>query len=522
MSHPDVWLRTTQIGSSLAVTDAEANSALSFVRFKWTLDWARNVSGFLRSVRPQRSFRQAGKHERGRGKGKGRERDDVGTRSMPSVSLARQRSIAIGVHERDKQKQRHTIRGLENRSVQDVSGTSWRHSSHHPIDHAKRPEPLPSGSGLGVEGSGSKPRRGSAPSHGSPKPDALNLPPASSHVASPRPIHTLPHHPSRTLRPMTPLITTPAASKTPSTLTPSPIPSDAEDRGRNRFSLSATNIYRWVTGRSGAPSPQETGTPALSSGATSPMTASSAIQDYRRASMTRELALRRSEDALNHRSSRKSSSSSGLLTLAMRAASWGEVGAHRASEDAQSVYSGEPNEETLDNDALFVGVGGYARSPVPSVPSGALSTVSSAASIGQPAFSAAQTFLHRGVDPPPTTDATARQRSHATSPLARSPRSGYNRSRSQLSQSSFDEYDNRSSLSGERTPSEADFGYTQASTSQIYEDDDDESDVDDMPLEVRTRRPSVSVTAASPSPSSPPRHNASHSRGRTVRPTICT
>ncbi|KAF7793710.1 hypothetical protein EIP86_004826 [Pleurotus ostreatoroseus] len=519
MSHPDVWLRKTQIRNSLTVTDTEANSALSFVRFKWTVDWARQVSNFIRGVRAQRSSRQIGKPaERSRGKGKGRERDDVGTRSMPSVSLSRQRSIAIGVHEREKQKQYNSMRGVANRSVQDVSGSSWRHSSHHPSHQPKKSEPVPSGSGLRVEGSGAKPRRGSAPSHGSPKLSVPAIPPASR-VASPRPV--LAHQSSRSPQPMTPIITTPSTSGTPSALTPSPIPSDLEERGRNRFSLSASSIYRWVTGRSGAPSPQEPGTPTLSSGATSPRTAPSAIQEYRRTSITRELALRRSEDALNHVSSRKSSSSSGPLTLAMRAASWGEVGTgYRRSEDMHSLHSGERNEETLDYDTRFIGVGGYAQSPVPSVPSGVLSTVSSTASLGQPAFNAAQALLQRGVDGPPAVDVAARPRSHATSPLARSPRSGYSRSRSQLSRSSYDEDDDRSSLSGEETPSEADFTGVQSHTSQMYhDDDDDESDIEDMPLEVRTRRPSVSVAGVS---TSPPRRSDSQSRGRTIRPTICT
>ncbi|KAJ3559078.1 hypothetical protein NM688_g563 [Phlebia brevispora] len=415
MSHPDIWLRTTQMAGSIAATDAEASSALSFVRFKWTLDLARGISGFFRSVRPQRSLRPAEKPEKSRAKGKERQRDDLGTRSMPSV-LTRQKSITIGVHEREKQKRRGVLRSSANQSAQDVrqhrahdNRAGWRHSSHH----AKNSEPLPSGSGLRVEGSGPKPRRSSAP--GPANLDTLNIP-STSRIASPRPTHASSRQPNRSPHITTPIITTPSAT-TPSITTPSPLSSDTEDRGRNRFSLSASAMYRWVTGRSGAPSPQEMSSSALASGAVSPATAPSIIQDDRRLRTSRDLALRRSEDALHQASSRKSSSSSGPLTLAMRAASWGEVGVYRPSEDIQSIHSGEPNDETLDDETRFVGAGGYAQSPVPSLPSGVLSTVSSAASIGQPAFNAAQALLHRGGDGPPTIDLTSRPRSHATSPL---------------------------------------------------------------------------------------------------------
>lgn len=125
MSHPDLWLRTTQIGNTLGATDAEASSALSFVRFRWP-DISKGLSSLLRGVRPQRSFRQQpDKLERGR-KGKERERDDVGTRSMPVVSLSRQKSIAIGVHERDKQKRQHSVHRSAHQSSVDVSGSPWR------------------------------------------------------------------------------------------------------------------------------------------------------------------------------------------------------------------------------------------------------------------------------------------------------------------------------------------------------------------------------------------------------------
>ena len=203
MSSADEWIAKSQIGNSIRATDAEASSALSFVCFKWTVNLARAMTGFLRGVRPQRSIRQPDKPERSRNKGKERERDrdDVGTRSMPVVTLSRQKSIAIGAHEREKhrQKRKQVVQSGDHQISVDISQAEWRHSSHH----VKSSQPTASGSR--VEGSGSKPRRGSAPTNPPSMLDMLSVPPPSSRIASPQP-----KHPSKS-----PQITTPSSPSSP-------------------------------------------------------------------------------------------------------------------------------------------------------------------------------------------------------------------------------------------------------------------------------------------------------------------
>lgn len=231
----------------------------------------------------------------------------------------------------------------------------------------------------------------------------------------------------------------------------------------------------------------------------------------------RDLTARRSEDAFQQSRNRTANNA---FSIAMRAASWGEVGEYgRSGEDRASIYSGERPEEQLDADILLVGAGGIAQSPVPSVPSGVLSTVSSTVSLGPPVLSAAQAILHRadGAESPSVGDPALQDpnvlqrqgqyRSHATSPLAQSL---YSDSREHLVRgSSPSPYDDSaltsssssSSSSGSRTPSsDTDL---HPGMSQMYQEEDEESESEEnVPLEVRTRRPSWSTNDR---PSSPPR-----------------
>lgn len=503
MSHPEQWIRQTAISkSSLEATDDETSSAMSAVKFRWPRYFARGLYTLIRNVRPQRSFRRPPPPAIAAAQSI---KDDdpytrMGTRSMPQVELTRQRSIAIGVHEREKAKQQSQTRSPQprNKSSVDVrsqSGT-WRSSSASSYQSAAQPpSPLPS-----VEGSGSKPRRGSAPSI-SEKLEMLQIPGANypsspSRVSSPQP-------PSSVIDSVCPTPIYSVTSRSTSTDGPS---SASHERPRSRLSV-LTRLWKPYSRVSG-----ETST--LPSGSTSPLspTTPPGMESNRFAHMEnlpRDLTARRSEDAFQQSRNRTANAT---FNIAMRAASWGEVGEYgRPSEDQRSIYSGDRQEEQLDSDILLVGAGGVAQSPVPSVPSGILSTVSSTVSLGPPVLSAAQALLQRtdGTESPSVGDPASQDpnvlqrqgqfRSHATSPLAQSLCSN---SREQVNRSSstFEEqYDGSSSSEGSQTPSEPE---VHANTSRMYQDDDEESDPEEnAPLEVRTRRPSWGV---SDRPSSPP------------------
>lgn len=211
----------------------------------------------------------------------------------------------------------------------------------------------------------------------------------------------------------------------------------------------------------------------------------------------RDLSARRSEDAFRQRQQQ--------FSLAMRAASWGEVGEYARmpgdeEQDRGSLYSGgDRGEEPLDADVLLVGAGGVAQSPVPSVPSGVLSTVSSTVSLGPPVLSAAQALLQRveAVETPPSVSDPAVQdpnvirqyhRLHAMSPLAQSLRGS------------------------EDEESEED---GQPGMSELYREDDEESESEEnAPLEVRTRRPSWGTQER---PESPPRRTDMSRERPTIR-----
>jgi len=229
--------------------------------------------------------------------------------------------------------------------------------------------------------------------------------------------------------------------------------------------------------------------------------------------------------------------------MAMRAASWGEVGDYaRPSEDVMSLYSAERGDDALDDDTLLLGAGGIAHSPVLSIPTnGVLSTVSSIASLNlnvgatcapTPAtMSVAQALLQRNdvgelsfaADPAAQDHTTfARQprtRSRATSPLAQS---AYNPV--QLSIESVNPYDyDESSFEDDDEEDDDDddessYGEEvdlQPSTSQRYQEEDEESEEDgEVRLELRGRRPSQSASEMSPVRGADTPHRE--------RPMICT
>lgn len=392
---------------------------------------------------------------------------------MPHVELTRHQSAISAI---DKGKQPMRPQASRNKSSAELrtntKSLDWASSTSGGFNV---PE---------VGGSGPKPRRGSAPGQALSPLETLRVPTQSSRVSSPQ--------------------------RSPSVRSPStPHVNDLTDeRPRSRLSL----LVRWMIQKpaSWAPSNQ-TSTSTLPSGAVSP----SSVASGSRIPPARDLTQRRSEDAFNRMSAARND---GSLTQAMRAASWGEVGGYhsRPSEDMTSLYS-DHGEDGPDEDTYLVGFGGVAQSPVSTVPSAILSTVSSLGSLS-PApvpvpLSAAHILLQRAEgsssapEPPSAPDPAAldavflRQaqvRSHATSPLS------HHASEEEIevpqSPTFEDSEEGESDGSGERTPSEQDYA---PNTSVLYQEADEESDEDGAaPLEVKTRRPSWSVHSRS-RPTSP-------------------
>ncbi|KAI0695387.1 hypothetical protein BC835DRAFT_953157 [Cytidiella melzeri] len=509
MPHGEEWLRQTAIEKgSLAVTEDEASSAVSAVKFRWPRHFARGLYSLIRNVRPQRSFRRPPPPLAAT-----REEDRVGTSSMPHY-ITRQRSIAIGALDRDKLKHQHRPSQPRNKSSVDVRSQK----------QAAVPR-LASGEEWSRTDAGSCPRsrgqqqpwsvvddsNGQRSTAGHPTLDMLQIP-SPSHAASSSRVSS--PHPTASLSDS---VYSTVVSATSATRTG---PSDAQhgsggqqERPRSRLSM-LTRWWRPGSSVGGAPS-SEASTSTLPSGAASPLspTTSPAVEGPRQSihvqPWPRDLSSRRSEDAFQ-----PSSHAGGnpAFSIAMRAASWGEVGEYaRPTDDRTSIYSGERPDEALDAETFLVGAGGVAQSPVSSVPSGILSTVSSTVSLGPPVLSVAHALLQRveGSDSPAVSDPAmqdpnvlqrqSQYRSHAVSPLSQSLYGGSQEALSRSS-STFEGFQgSRSSRSG--TPS--DHGL-HPSTSQLYQEEDAETDSEeDLRLEVRTRRPSWSVTDPTNSP--PPR-----------------
>ena len=477
MPNADHWLRATNAdeNASLAPTAAETSSALSTVLFRYkfrsrlTRGISSGISSFIRNIRPQRSFRASTRRSAQPPSDEEQRYRRVGTRSMPHVELSQPQSTASAI---DKGKQPMRPQGPRNKSSVDV-----RTSQH--TKSLDRVSNTSSGfNGPDISGSGAKPRRGSAPGHALSNLETLRVPAQSSRVSSPQRSPSA-HSPS----------------------TPHVNELTQDDRPRSRLSL----LMRWMINKpaSWAPSNQASSS-TLPSGAVSP----SSVASGSRPQHTRDLTQRRSEDAFNRMAA---SRNDGSLTQAMRAASWGEVGGYhsRPSEDMTSLYS-DHAEDGPDEDTYLVGFGGVAQSPVSTAPSAVLSTVSSMGSLAPAvSISAAQILLQRAeasssAIPPSTHDPAAQDtvfprqtqvRAHATSPLS------HHASEEDLEvhAPTFEDSDVESGTSGERTPSEQEYG--PSNTSAMYQEADEESDEEAAaPLEVKTRRPSWSAHSRPVSP----------------------
>ncbi|KAI0925686.1 hypothetical protein AcW1_008060 [Taiwanofungus camphoratus] len=475
------WLRETQLDrqSSLEPTPDETSSAMSLVRFRWSSRLTNRISLLLRNVRPQRSFWSSA------ARNSDDEYKDVGVRSVPDdIRLSRHRSTTGAIH-RHQSRDRDRDRDLRDKNKQRLSqrvDISRNKSSADVSARSKNFEPYASGTAgpSSMTGSAPKRRRGSFPSK---IPETMLQVPKPRRIGSPQP---------------SPQSSSPGGEQSGQ--------QSPEERPRSRLSLSWMRNLRGSKQASYGPSPHEA-------------TTSAAVRRSRSGRAARERLARRSEDAFNSATPSRRSTTSGRLSLAMRAASWGEVAEYaRPSEDLTSLYSGERAEEALDDDTLFLGAGGVAQSPVPSIPSGLLSTVSSTNSLTPgpsvpPSMSAAHAILQRteggdlssAPDPAAQDTRQTQMRLRTTSPLARM---SYNPRNISLDAAAYDEYDDDSMFEEDSRSSELDEVDLQPSTSQMYQDEDEESDDEDQfHLEVRPRRTSEM---------SPPRTSESSHRDRAM------
>ncbi|OBZ66315.1 Serine/threonine-protein kinase ssp1 [Grifola frondosa] len=459
ISNPQEWLRETKLDrqASLEPTADETRFALSSVVFRWSRGLHR-ISTLFGRVRQQRRRAPTAEDD---------EYKNVGVHSAPNeVQLSRHRTttgaIRISEHHpsREKGKQRATRTEIaRHKSTTDIMRTS----------KGFEPWQLWAGASGSDTGAATLPRRSAS---GRTPEISLKVPPKPSRTNSPLPS---PMNVSQA--------TTPSAEHSGQ--------QSPEERPRSRISLS------WLFGNltphrnrpsSHGPSPQEVRAAGLVVHTQPPS--------------------RSSEEAFGagSKGASRQSSGSGPFSLAMRAASWGEVAEYaRPSEDLTSLYSGERAEEQLDEDTLLLGAGGVAQSPLSSTPSALLSTVSSVTSLGPPAKSAALALLHRAesneapIEPAPAEGRASQgqARLRTTSPLAQVSysRDGLRRS------TSYDSCDDDSSFFAPRSARHSAAGSVdlQPSTSQMYQDEDEESEDDDeVHLEVRTRRPSVSTDIPPP------------------------
>lgn len=452
---------------------------MSLVRFRWSSRLTNRISLLLRNVRPQRSFWSSA------ARNSDDEYKDVGVRSVPDdIRLSRHRSTTGAIH-RHQSRDRDRDRDLRDKNKQRLSqrvDISRNKSSADVSARSKNFEPYASGTAgpSSMTGSAPKRRRGSFPSK---IPETMLQVPKPRRIGSPQP---------------SPQSSSPGGEQSGQ--------QSPEERPRSRLSLSWMRNLRGSKQASYGPSPHEA-------------TTSAAVRRSRSGRAARERLARRSEDAFNSATPSRRSTTSGRLSLAMRAASWGEVAEYaRPSEDLTSLYSGERAEEALDDDTLFLGAGGVAQSPVPSIPSGLLSTVSSTNSLTPgpsvpPSMSAAHAILQRteggdlssAPDPAAQDTRQTQMRLRTTSPLARM---SYNPRNISLDAAAYDEYDDDSMFEEDSRSSELDEVDLQPSTSQMYQDEDEESDDEDQfHLEVRPRRTSEM---------SPPRTSESSHRDRAM------
>lgn len=427
------------------VTDLETSSAMSSVHFRWNwgMRLTRQISSLLRTVRPQSSPRS------------GRERE-IGVTSAPQLSGRRRKhkskeSVSASAQEhrsgsrtrRDKGKARADAPKRPSSAPKPTAGRS-KSIERWPMSREKA-----SANASTIEGKTPKVRRGS---------ETLLAPARVFHDGS------------------------------------SPASSRSEIR-RSRFPVNISSIWHWRPNKySPGPSPVEV----------SPSASSILPNEYSPSSLspTDVPSLdpfgRRSEEALRHHRSGRSSSS-GPLTAARRASSWGEN-----PGDFVEVTSLNSDEHDVDDQAMILGAGGVSNDPIlirtPSVGFGSAAEAVSSGSTSNVPLALRQPQPERfflGHSIPPTPDPAMHDTSYIrigqsrainASPLTQvAYDSAIDNSREQRTTDEFDDF------------SSFDDSLEEVCEEPQDEDDDDDSDSDEVviPLEVRRRGP------ASPPPRSP-------------------
>ena len=348
------WVRETLPNSKvvIAITEDAISDAVSPMRFRWRQRLTNRLTSFLRTVRPQRSFRSADGHS---------DSDDVGVRSLPSVDMSR--------YNTEKDSPRRTTRASNSRIAQSSGKTRektlhTRGETHTPVaSSSRRPRPVanisssprskssdtrtPGSSGGTQSNKNLQRRRGSASVLTGPERSAPS-------------VHSL--------------------SPTTTTTTPD------EPRPRSRFSLSS---LRWRRGDT-QPSTPASASATTSVPATPPMSLSSSREQSRSALPPLPSGLPTSTPAVTSPVLDAAGDGDDDAVPAMRASSWGDVGEYRrlvrAPQEVASMHSGAgDHDEPLDLDVFVVGAGGFATGPLPPTPSnsaGALALVASGSGSG--------------------------------------------------------------------------------------------------------------------------------------------
>jgi hypothetical protein len=348
------WVRETLPNSKvvIAITEDAISDAVSPMRFRWRQRLTNRLTSFLRTVRPQRSFRSADGHS---------DSDDVGVRSLPSVDMSR--------YNTEKGSPRRTARASNSRIAQSSGKTRektlhTRGETHTPVaSSSRRTRP--------VANISSSPRS---------KSSDTRTPVSSGGTQSNKNLQRRRGSASVLTGPERSAPSVHSLSPTTTTTTPD------EPRPRSRFSLSS---LRWRRGDT------QPSTPASASATTSvpvtpPMSLSSSREQSRSALPpplpggvpTSSPAITSILDAAGD--------GDDDAVPAMRASSWGDVGEYRrlvrGPQEVASMHSGAgDHDEPLDLDVFVVGAGGFATGPLPPTPSnsaGALALVASGSGSG--------------------------------------------------------------------------------------------------------------------------------------------
>ncbi|KAF8501787.1 kinase-like domain-containing protein [Russula emetica] len=347
------WVRETLPNSKVVITITEdaISDAVSPMRFRWRQRLTNRLTSFLRTVRPQRSFRSADGHS---------DSDDVGVRSLPSIDMSR--------YNTEKDTSRRSARASNSRIAQS-SGKTREKTLHtrgetHTLTASSSRRTRPVANISSSPRSKSSDTRTPGSSGGTQSNKSLQRRRGSASVL------TGPERSAPSVHSLSPTTTT----------TPD------DPRPRSRFSLSS---LRWRRGET------QPSTPASASATTSvpvtpPMSMSSSREPSRSTLPPLPGGVPTSPPAVISPVLAAPIDGDDDAVPAMRASSWGDVGEYRrlvrAPQEVASMHSGAgDHDEPLDLDVVVVGAGGFATGPLPPTPSnsaGALALVASGSGSG--------------------------------------------------------------------------------------------------------------------------------------------